>query len=161
MSEQIVSTQEANVITNPETSTTSQFRLQTYNFVGQLPPPEYFERYAAAHPDAAKVILDLAVNQQKILAERDRSEISLYREVMQTDAHYSLRGQWFAFSTVLGFFILTGCAIFRDQSWVAGAALSFTALGYILKIFINRPNRMEEKPQQSSEGGIASAVTPD
>jgi len=151
MSEHLVSTQEAKIITNPETRKPDQLHLQTYNFVGQLPPPEYFERYAVADPNATKVILDLALRQQEILAEKDKEEISLYRDVLQTDSLYALRGQWFAFFTVFGFFILIGCAIFRDQQWVAGAALSFTALGYILKIFINRPNSTKEQQNDREE----------
>ena len=151
MSEHLVSTQEAKIISNPETSKPDQFHLQTYNFVGQLPPPEYFERYAVADPNATRVILDLALRQQEILAEKDKAEIALYRDVLQSDSHYALRGQWFAFFTVLGFFILIGCAIFRDQQWVAGAALSFTALGYILKIFINRSSRIDEQQQDHEE----------
>jgi len=145
MSKHTVSTQEANVIMNQGTTQPNEIRLQTYNFSGQLPPPEYFERYAAVNPNAANVILDLALRQQEILAEKDKTEISLYRDVLQVDAHYSFRGQWFAFLTVFGFFVLIGCAIFHNQSWVAGAALSFTALGYILKIFINRPSRLDEQ----------------
>ena len=151
MSEQTVSTKKAKVITNQGTTKPSEIRLQTYDFSGQLPPPEYFERYAAVEPSAAKAILDLAQRLQEILAERDKTEIALYRDVVQVDARYSMRGQWFAFFTVLGFFLLIGCAIFRDQQWVAGAALSFTALGYILKIFINRPNRHDERRKDIDE----------
>ena len=151
MSEHRVSTQEAKIITNPETLKPDQLHLQTYNFIGQLPPPEYFERYAAADPNATKVILDLALRQQEILAEKDKAEITLYRDVLQSDSHYALRGQWFAFFTVLGFFLLIGFAIFRDQQWVAGVALSFTALGYILKIFISRPNSGEERQKEREE----------
>ena len=151
MNAHTVSTKEAKVITNPETLKPEEVHLQTYNFSGQLPPPEYFERYAAVDPSTTKVILDLALRQQEVLAERDKSEIAICRDVLQADTRYSLRGQWFAFFTVLGFFILIGCAIFQDQQWVAGAALSFTALGYILQIFVNRPNRIDKRRNNHKE----------
>ena len=136
---------EAKVTPSETIPNQGEIRLQSYNFSGQLPPPEYLERYAAISPDAVKIIFDLALRQQEILAETGKDEIELYRNVLEKDSKYAMRGQWFAFFTVLAFFVLIGCAIFQHQQWVAGAALSFTALGYILKIFIQHPKRKNLK----------------
>jgi uncharacterized membrane protein len=147
MSKHAVSMHETKITPSETTPDQGEIRFQSYNFSGQLPPPEYLERYAAISPDAIRVIFDLALRQQEILAERDKNEIELYQKVVEKDSTYAMRGQWFAFFTVLAFFVLIGCAIFHHQQWVAGAALSFTALGYILKIFIQHPRSVGESKE--------------
>ncbi|MDR2706753.1 MAG: hypothetical protein LBC02_13310 [Planctomycetaceae bacterium] len=151
MSEHTISTKEARIITNNGLSKPDEIHLQTYNFSGQLPPPELFERYAAVDPASTKVIFDLVSRQQEILAERDKIEVDLYKNIVNIDSHYAMRGQWFAFFTILCFFILIGCAIFRDQQWVAGAALSLTALGYILKLFVSRPDKSDNRKTEQEK----------
>ena len=89
---------------------------QTYH-EGFLPSPEQLERYALAHPDAVKTILEIAVRQQEIdfevekaqherLMSIERASFDIAHKQIETSGRYASQGQWVAFAMMLCFFVL-------------------------------------------------------
>ena len=97
----------------------SVFHVKAFYHQGALPPPEQLEKYASAHPDAVKTILEMAVRQQQIdfevqkaqqdrLATIDRENFNLANRRIEINARLARQGQWFALVLMLGFFALLG-----------------------------------------------------
>jgi uncharacterized membrane protein len=123
---------------------------QTYHD-GVLPPPEQLEKYALAHPDAVKTILEMATRQlqmdfeiQKNQQERftliDRGNFDLANKRVEMNGRYARQGQWLAFSMMLCFFVLLGyMATVTGSSAVAVGFIvpAIAAIGHIVYLFLH------------------------
>jgi uncharacterized membrane protein len=141
-----------------EQSDTAELHIRQTFHQGILPPPEQLEKYALAHPDAVKTILEMAVRQQQVdfeiqkdQQERfsfiERSNFDLAHKRVETNARYASQGQWLAFAMMLCFFVLLGymTAVTTSSAVVAGFIVpAIAAVGHIVYLFLRG-----KKPPQS------------
>jgi len=123
---------------------------QTYQ-EGVLPPSEELEKYAQAHPDAVKTILEMATRQQQMdfeiqkshqarLESIDRSNFELANKRVDMNGRYATQGQWMAFVLMLCFFVLLGymAMVTTSEAVAVGFIVpAIAAIGHIVYLFLN------------------------
>ena len=134
-------------------------RLQASYHEGILPSPEQLEKYASAHPDAVKTILEMAVRQQEIdfeiqkarqdrLTAIGRENFNLANKRIENNARFAKQGQWFALILMLCFFVLLGYMVtVHPSNTIAVGFLVpvIAAIGQIIFMFMN--HKKPPKPQ--------------
>jgi len=133
-----------------EQSDTAELHIRQTFHQGILPPPEQLEKYALAHPDAVKIILEMATRQQQIdfeilkaqqerFAFVERSNFDLAHRRVDMNGRYARQGQWLAFVMMLCFFALLGymTAVTASSAVVAGFIVpAIAAIGHIVYLFL-------------------------
>jgi len=104
---------------------------------GPLPPPSELEKYENVCPGAARIILDMALNEQKI-----RSDIAAAtRDDNKRNCENEASGQRFAFWIFIGFIVgacFLGCFKMEKAACSSfGAAVAFAA-GMGVRAFVSR-----------------------
>ena len=90
--------------------------------VGPLPPAAELERYVAAHPDAARVIFEMAEAQSNAAVERTHAESNVILINAKTNRDSILRAQIIGALGLFAFLGLTVLALVLDRPWFAGLA---------------------------------------
>lgn len=140
----------------------SVFHVRATYHEGVLPPPEQLEKYALAHPDAVKTILEMAIRQQQIdheiqkaqqdrLAVIDRENFSLANKRVDYNARFAKQGQWFALVLMLCFFVLLGYMVtVHPSNTIAVGFLVpvIAAVGQIIFMFMNNKKPPKQKPNE-------------
>ena len=134
-----------------EQSNSMEVRIRQTYHEGVLPSAEELERYAQAHPDAVKIILEMAVRQQEMdfevekaqherMISADRSNFDLAHKRIDNNGRYASQGQWIAFFMMLCFFVLLGymATVTTSEAVVAGFIVpAIVAIGHIVYLFLN------------------------
>jgi uncharacterized membrane protein len=143
-----------------ERSDTAEYHIRQTYHQGLLPPPEQLEKYALAHPDAVKIIFEMASRQlqidseiQKTQQERfafvERANFDLAHKRVEMSGRYARQGQWLAFAMMLCFFVLLGymTAVTASSAVVAGFIVpAIAAIGHIVYLFLG--GRKPPKPPE-------------
>jgi len=141
-----------------QSETVTVHMRQTYQ-EGVLPPSEELEKYAQAHPDAVKTILEMATRQQQMdfeiqkahqerFAFIDRSNFDLANKRIDMNGRFATQGQWMAFILMLCFFVLLGymATVSASETVAVGFIVpAITAVGHIVYLFLR--GKRPPKPQ--------------
>lgn len=114
-------------------SITAIYSETSVTITGPLPHPSILKEYELICPGTAKKIIELAIEQS---SHRMQSE----KLFILSQIRKEYRGQWMAFSLVIGFIIASVIVTTYGYPWVGGI-MSGTTIVSIVSIFVIGKNR--------------------